>query len=171
MTEPWEKYVEQAAVSLDPAAFDRSIENHDGYIRQFRRARATELARGVLAVVGPLIVEDTRERLVAAAARAVEREAPPAADLKHLRCPYCGGELFVETETVSGFGTSWDSIDRIECCTFECGATWDRSGVALLKPRKLCGTCETSQRTADDLGGKVPPHDKVWGGKCPGDPA
>lgn len=70
----WEKYVEQAAVSLDPAAFDRTIENHGGYIRQFRRDRATELARGVLAAVGPLIAEDARERMVAAAARVLKRE-------------------------------------------------------------------------------------------------
>lgn len=77
MTDQWEKYVEAAAVSLDPAAFDKTIENHDGYVREFRRDRATELARGVLAAVGPLIAEDTRERMVAAAGRAVERETAP----------------------------------------------------------------------------------------------
>ena len=78
MSDQWEKYVEPAAVSIDPAAFDKSMPNHDGMVRQFRRDRATELAQGVLAVVGPLIAEDTRERLVAAAARAVERELASA---------------------------------------------------------------------------------------------
>lgn len=79
MSGEWEKYVPDAAASIDPAAFDRTIENHDGYVRQYRRDKATELARGVLVAVGPLIVEDTRVRLVAAAARAVERDQPACA--------------------------------------------------------------------------------------------
>lgn len=91
-------------------------------------------------------------------------------DLVHLRCPHCGGELYVETESTGGY-YSEDRIDRIECETYACGATWDRSGVALLKPRKVCGSCEVPQRTADDLSGKVPPHSKVFGGTCPGDPS
>lgn len=155
----WEPFVGAAEEALLDS-------NHNG-IQCYDPMSITETARAVLATVAPLIAEDTRERMVAAAGAALERDK---ADLVHLRCPYCGGEIDIEVEPTPGYyGES--IIDHIECQTYECGATWDRSGVALLKPRKLCGTCETSQRTADDLGGKVPSHDKIWGGRCPGDAA
>jgi hypothetical protein len=77
MTGQWEKYVSAGAEAVDPAAFDRTIENHDGYVRQFRRDKASGQARAVLAVVGPLIAEDARVRMVEAAGRAVERDTAP----------------------------------------------------------------------------------------------
>jgi hypothetical protein len=174
---PWGKYVEQAAEAGWNSNLPTYWQDEAGCWEPMPtwsqagdadRLPTRELMRAALAAVGPLIQEDARERMVAAAGAALEREG--VVDLKPLVCPHCGGELFVETEPTGGY-YSEDRVDRIECCSFECAATWDRSGVALLKPRKLCGTCETSQRTADDMGGKVPSHEKVWGGKCPGDPS
>lgn len=59
-TDQWEKYVEPAALAMNGGQ-DHAVE------------RWGDEVRTVLAVVGPLIAEDTRERIVAAAARAVER--------------------------------------------------------------------------------------------------
>jgi hypothetical protein len=74
----WEKYVEQAA---------RVAYESGGPVWSWDRLSAGERAprlarmRAALSAVGPSIAEDTRERMVAAAGRAVERDcaAPPAA--------------------------------------------------------------------------------------------
>lgn len=204
----WEQFEAPAAKAMEQ--FWANLRGHTDEPDEIDFA----LANAVLNVVGPLIAEDTRDRLVAAAGEAIERgpmvdagrlatwlrhEIAGAASQRevdayervlrmvekgggqdisgtdmtdpiHLRCPHCGGELYVETESTGGY-YSEDRVDRIECEPYECGATWDRSGVALLKPRKKCETCGVSQRTADDLDGKVPPHARAFGGHCPGDPA
>lgn len=68
MTGQWEKYVQAAAdeITYHPG-------NRTG-TPQSRHAVSVMLARAVLAVVGPLIAEDTRDRMVAAAGAALERE-------------------------------------------------------------------------------------------------
>lgn len=67
----YEKYVQAAAdaITYHPG-------NRTG-TPESRHAVSVMLARAVLAVVGPLIAEDTRERMVAAAGAALEREVPP----------------------------------------------------------------------------------------------
>lgn len=72
----FEKYVEQAAVPLDPDAFDKRDPQHDHWALDIRRGIARDRVRRILAAVGPLIAEDARERIVAAAGVALEREAP-----------------------------------------------------------------------------------------------
>jgi len=69
MTErgPWEKYVEQAAEAMNAAGM---VDEDDVLFVPVENA-----ARALLAAVGPLIAEDTRERMVAAAGRALEKEA------------------------------------------------------------------------------------------------
>lgn len=68
MTGQWEKYVQAAAdeITYHPG-------NRTG-TPESRHAVSVMLARAVLAVVGPLIAEDTRDRMVAAAKAAVGRE-------------------------------------------------------------------------------------------------
>lgn len=72
----WEQYVEQTMVALVHERFGPRIpmEQHDPVMLDYFRGAA----RAALAAVGPLIVEDTQQRLVEAAARAVVRAAPPA---------------------------------------------------------------------------------------------
>lgn len=74
----WEKYAEQAAEPLDPAAFDQTDPQHDHWAMDFRRGIAKDRALRMLATVGPLIAEDTRERMVAAAGAALERDGKQA---------------------------------------------------------------------------------------------
>lgn len=74
MTGQWEPYVEPAAAAIDPDVFDEADPHRGSLAYEFRREVACDTARRVLAVVGPLIAEDTRERVVAAAGRAVQRE-------------------------------------------------------------------------------------------------
>jgi hypothetical protein len=71
MTGQWEKYVEPAAKAQEQ--FWAPLRGHTDHPDEIDYA----LARATLAVVGPLIVEDTRVRIVAAAARAVERDTAP----------------------------------------------------------------------------------------------
>ncbi|MFC5268494.1 hypothetical protein ACFPJ1_40850 [Kribbella qitaiheensis] len=105
----FEQYVSPAAVAIDPAAFDETIENHAGLIRQFRRDRAIELAQAVLGAVAPLIEEDTRTRMVEAAAAAVKRELhadcdathPDASHIPCIKSPGHGGDH------VSRGGRNW----------------------------------------------------------------
>lgn len=52
--------------------------DHNG-IQCYSPKPIDETARAVLAVIGPLIERDTRERLVAAAARAIHRDPGPQA--------------------------------------------------------------------------------------------
>jgi hypothetical protein len=70
----FEQYVEQAAIPLDPDAFDERDPKHYHWAMDFRRGIARDRVRKVLAAVGPLIAEDARERMVAAAGKALERE-------------------------------------------------------------------------------------------------
>lgn len=74
MSGPFEKYVEPAAAAVDPDVFDEADPHRGSLAYEFRREIACNRARRTLAAVGPLIAEDARERMVAAAARAVERE-------------------------------------------------------------------------------------------------
>lgn len=74
MTDQWEKYVEESAHLLDPGAFDQLDPHHAHWAMGQRRDIAQRRARLVLEQAGPHIQADTRERVVAAAARAVERE-------------------------------------------------------------------------------------------------
>jgi len=71
--EQWEKYVEPAARLLDPDAFDQLDPHHAHWALESRRQAARNRVRRVLGHAAPLIAQDTRERMVAAAARAVER--------------------------------------------------------------------------------------------------
>lgn len=68
MTGQWEKYVQAAAdeITYHPG-------NRTG-TPESRHPVSVMLARAVLATVGPLIAEETRERMVAAAGAALERE-------------------------------------------------------------------------------------------------
>lgn len=68
MSGQWEKYVEQA---VDAVAARYPI-------RSVPRELVADDIRVALAAVGPLIAEDTRERIVAAAGRIVEREGIPS---------------------------------------------------------------------------------------------
>lgn len=77
MPEQWDRFVEQAARLLDPDAFDKLDPHHDHWALDFRRGVARERVRKILAAVGPLIAEDARERMVAAAGKALEREGKP----------------------------------------------------------------------------------------------
>jgi hypothetical protein len=70
MTGQWEKYVGPAAKAQEQ--FWAPLRGHTDYPDEIDFG----LARAVLAVVGPLIAEDTRVRMVEAAGRALERETP-----------------------------------------------------------------------------------------------
>lgn len=65
----YEKFVERATAVLARVIHDRQDRMIDGHIED----DAAALAEAVLATVGPLIAEDTRERMVAAAGAALER--------------------------------------------------------------------------------------------------
>lgn len=53
----------------------------------------------------------------------------PGGDARPLRCPYCGAELGVETETT---GNGWESqtrVESIECDNVrDCRAVWEPDG-------------------------------------------
>jgi hypothetical protein len=68
MSEQWEKYVEAAADAITYHPGNRTGTPDS------RHPVSQMIARSVLAVVGPMIAEDTRVRMVEAAARAVQRE-------------------------------------------------------------------------------------------------
>lgn len=87
MNSQWEKYVEQVAAVLAPHVQVWRIWDHDERAvclgcdwtsetegHELSAAWAAHMAALALPVVGPLIAEDTRARMVAAAGRAVERE-------------------------------------------------------------------------------------------------
>lgn len=91
MSGPFEKFVEQAAEVLSPhiqvwrdrdgqeravCAHDDWVSDTEGY--ELSDAWAEHLATIALQVVAPLIQEDTRERMVAAAGAALEREGGAA---------------------------------------------------------------------------------------------
>lgn len=46
---------------------------------------------------------------------------------KPLRCPECGGTIWVETSTYGSYYPD-TVVDGIECENYECGAKWDREG-------------------------------------------
>lgn len=82
----FEKYVEAAAEAMWESFRPGFWPRGDGVLEpipawadcaEAERESCRGEVRAALAVVGPLIAEETRERMVAAAARAVEREAPP----------------------------------------------------------------------------------------------
>jgi hypothetical protein len=62
----WEQYVAAAAEAIDPAVFRRK--------QEWMRRRTLGMVRTVLKIAGPLIAEDTRVRMVEAAAEIVKRE-------------------------------------------------------------------------------------------------
>jgi hypothetical protein len=66
---PFDKYVEKAASVI--ADYEVS---HGAIAFRVGDDDGQQIADRVLAAVGPLIQEDTRERMVAAAGRALERE-------------------------------------------------------------------------------------------------
>lgn len=87
MSGPWEQYVEPAAEamweSFRPGVWPRG----DGILEPIpawsdcaeeERESCRDEVRAALGVIGPKIVEDTTQRLIEAAARAVERDIPPA---------------------------------------------------------------------------------------------
>lgn len=47
--------------------------------------------------------------------------------MSNLRCPYCGADLYVETEWIGGFGSSERVPESIECGG-SCGAVWETDG-------------------------------------------
>jgi hypothetical protein len=66
----WEKYVEQAADEIQRVVCGTVARTLTG-----EREYCVDAARAVLAAVGPLIEEDTRERMVTAAAASLERDS------------------------------------------------------------------------------------------------
>jgi hypothetical protein len=94
MTDQWEKYVE--------AAGDAMLDcDHNG-IQCYTPKPIDETARAVLAAVGPLIAEDTRVRMVEAAARAVER-APG----------WTAVEVTIEDEVDRKYAFNGDEADEV----------------------------------------------------------
>lgn len=75
MTEQWEKYVEPTMLASWQERFGPNIPLNEFGPEMEECVRAE--VRAVLAVVGPLIAEDTRVRMVEAAGRAVDRETAP----------------------------------------------------------------------------------------------
>lgn len=82
MSGEWEKYAAQAAqVAYESGA---PVWPWD-HLTEREQATRVQRMRVALDAVGPRIAEDTRERIVAAAARAVERRpVPPACAYPHL---------------------------------------------------------------------------------------
>lgn len=75
MSGQWEKYVEPMMAAAWRERFGPNIPLSEFGPEMEECVRAE--VRAVLDVVGPLIAEDTRVRMVAAAGRAVERDADP----------------------------------------------------------------------------------------------
>ncbi|SNR44402.1 hypothetical protein SAMN06265360_10647 [Haloechinothrix alba] len=68
---------------------------------------------------------------------------PPEADAetvaRDLRCPYCSGEITVETSRTPGWDGG-DDVEGIECRNYECEATWSEfNGAARDLPRAMRG--------------------------------
>lgn len=116
MTGRWEQYVEQAAEtmweSFRPGVWPRG----DGVLEpiptwaecaEAERESCRDEVRAALVVVGPLIAEDTRVRMVEAAAEIVKREG--LASLYY--CP-AGDEI--EQHPGGGFDICCDALDRHE---------------------------------------------------------
>lgn len=57
-------------------------------------------------------------------------EKPDAIAVKNLRCPYCGSELYIETEWIGGFGNSEQVPAAIVCGgdAGRCDAEWETNG-------------------------------------------
>lgn len=49
---------------------------------------------------------------------------------KPLRCPYCGGGLWINTETVGPAYLTYETPESIECAEVDCGAAWEPNGAA-----------------------------------------
>lgn len=82
----WEPFVERAARAGHDAFFTTEQHDDSGNLIPVPREMVwSTVARAVLATVGPLIAEDTRERMVAAAAAAIEREQPADAQDRTIR--------------------------------------------------------------------------------------
>lgn len=75
MTGQWEQYAEPALLALWQERFGPGVRVHE-FGPEMQECVRDEV-RAVLATVGPLIAEDTRVRMVEAAARAVERDTAP----------------------------------------------------------------------------------------------
>jgi hypothetical protein len=128
----FDKYVERATDALRDSGF---VDPDDDTVPTYRGNNpipvwvpAEGAAKAVLAAVGPLIAEDTRERMVAAAARAVEREgsedprAKIVADLRWLaaarkeycqRCPDDEGEMRVMTPTELAVHSDHEAAEQL----------------------------------------------------------
>jgi len=93
MNGEWEKYVEPAADAITYHPGNRTGTPDS------RHPVSQILARAVLAAVGPLIAEDTRERMVAAAGRALEKDASHQPDGLY----YCATSDEIEQYPGGGF--------------------------------------------------------------------
>lgn len=129
MTGQWEKYIGDAARAGHDAFFATERYGDNGELAPVKRNdvwRAT--AEAMLAAVAPLIEQDTRERLVAAAARAVEREgcedprAKIVSDLRWLaaarkeyclRCPEHQGDMQAMGPTALAVHDDHDAAERL----------------------------------------------------------
>lgn len=124
MSEQWEQYVEAAADEMQGHQIGEGF-----YALTVGSGDARAMATAVLAVVGPLIVADTKQRLVEAAARAVEREtgAAPLETQYEWQAPcttiwsWCSSKdhLINQLERLGGRGRmrlvgGWDDFPDIE---------------------------------------------------------
>lgn len=118
MSGQWEKYVEKVAAEIRENVWQTrsywvdengcEVEQDSPEAVQIERMTYIDpkvAARAALTVVGPLIAEDTRDRLVAAAARAVERGPQPSLF-------YCPAGDEIEQQPGGGFDVCCDSVDR-----------------------------------------------------------
>lgn len=110
MSGPWDKYVEPAAEALGKATAWIAPTTHpwEGMSEQAKDRNRMHV-EAVLDVIGPLIAEDTRDRMVAAAAAALEREKSP-----FYYCPTSGE---IEQTYDAGFQICCDAPGRHEPIT------------------------------------------------------
>lgn len=110
MSGDWEKYVEEPARLLDPGAFDEHDPHHPHWAMEQRRDIARRRARLVLEQAGPRIAEDTRERMVAAATRVLEREG---ACSERTKVADEIAKAFEEARPIPGWGVFSRQPDRV----------------------------------------------------------
>lgn len=97
----YEKFVERAAEAGHDAFFATERYDDQGELLPVGRQDVWRaVAEAVLAVVGPLIAEDTRDRMVAAAAVAVEREGGLEWEAVAVPCAACRAGRYGETVEV-----------------------------------------------------------------------
>lgn len=56
-------------------------------------------------------------------------------DVRPLRCPHCGGGLWINVETVGPAYLTYESPEAIECDQTDCGAVWEPNGDTRTGPR------------------------------------